>query len=146
MIKKSFVLLLCILLLFGFSSGKCLAREKSISKLKASSPKDAELASRKKRSKALAHYMMGIIYDNKGQVKLAINEYKKSLKLHPQSTLARLRLGIDYLVSREDEKAVKEFELAKKIDPKNSEARFLIALLYVSSGELEEAKKEYEEI
>ena len=59
-----------------------------------------------KHSKALAHYTMGIIYDNKGEINLAIQEYKKSLKYNPYSLLARLKLGVDYLVSGDEKKSI----------------------------------------
>ena len=103
-------------------------------------------ADKKKRSKALAHYTMGIIYDNEGKTGLAIREYKKTLKYNPNSTIARLRLGAAYLISGKDKKAVKELEFIKKVDPRNSQARFLLALIHASGGNFVAAQKEYEKV
>ena len=100
-------------------------------------------AADKNKSKALAHYTMGIIYDNKGQPNLAVSEYRESLRHDPHSTLARLRLGVDYLALEEEKKAVKEFELIEKIDPENKQATFILALVYTSRGDLASAEKKY---
>ena len=67
---------------------------------------------KERKSKALAHYTMGIIYDNSGKASLASREYKKALEINPASSLVRLRLGVDYLVLGENDKAIKtHFEI-----------------------------------
>jgi len=106
----------------------------------------ADIYAEERESKALAHYTMGIIYDNKGKTDFAIREYRKSLKYNPHSALTRLKLGVDYLVLGKEKRAVKEFQSVKSSDPKNLQARFLLALVHTSQGRFIEAEKEYEKI
>jgi len=144
----------CALLLFAFLFCSFFTGESRAAKgspasksevLKKEDGRDFALK-KERRSKALAHYAMGVIYDNRGKADLALREYKKSLKANPQSAPARLRLAVDYLILGEDEKASGELEIIKKSDPENSHARFLLALLHSSRGEFEKAREEYEAI
>ena len=154
MIAKSFVLLLSIVLFLGVFENLAFSAEESVTVLE--KPQKSSIFSfiklrkkfsiREKRSKALAHYMMGIIYDNKGKVNLAISEYRKSLKYNPNLTLPRLRLGADYLFLGQEEKAFIEFKLIIKLEPENSQARLLLALIYTSRGDFEKAGSEYKKI
>ena len=119
MVFKHVVLLFFIGLVFTFATSESkaakedtLAPQVEISKIKI---ENVRALKKEQRSKAVAHYTMGIIYDNKGEVSLAIEEYKKSLKINPQSGFARLRLGVDYLILGDAKKAISEFETVKKI-------------------------------
>lgn len=126
---KRFALQLCVLFFFCFSG--CAPQ--------------ANADGREKKKKALAHYTMGIIYDNRQKPALAAREYEKSLKYVSRSAPAHLRLGADYLVLGDEEKALREFEAAKEIDPENKETRILLALVYANRGIRHTRDKKFDE-
>ena len=76
-------------------------------------------------SKALAHYAMGVLFDNQNRVADAIEEYKKALKLDPDAIVIHVRLGSDYLLIGKTEEAINEFAKIESIDPDNAEINYL---------------------
>ncbi|MFH0764766.1 MAG: tetratricopeptide repeat protein [Candidatus Omnitrophota bacterium] len=97
-------------------------------------------------SKSLAHYTMGIIYDNENRPEDAIREYNEALRLGPDVSYIRTRLGVDYLLTKKEASAFEELTLAEKLDPQDAKPKFLTALIYTSLGKFEEARKKYEEV
>ncbi|MDD5439012.1 MAG: tetratricopeptide repeat protein [Candidatus Omnitrophica bacterium] len=97
--------------------------------------------------KALSHYMMGLLYDNEGEFKKAIEEYTKASLADPKSTVFRVKRGVDYLVLGEHKKAVEELSAAKAIeDPENITAALVLGIVYTAQGDYQAAQKEYEDI
>ena len=97
-------------------------------------------------SKALAHYTIGVIYDNEGKVAEALAEYKKALELDPKISYLHTRLGVDCFLTKDVDGAVDEFKAAKILDPLDTKPRFLLALAYTEQKKLDLARKEYESI
>ena len=50
-------------------------------------------------SKSLAHYTMGIIYDNEEKFTDAIREYREALSLEPKISYVHTRLAVDYILT-----------------------------------------------
>ena len=68
-------------------------------------PEDAEIL-----------YLLGYSYDRAGRQQEAIDAFKGSLALEPESAIARLRLGNLYLALRQTEAAAEQFERAHASD------------------------------
>jgi len=102
--------------------------------------------SSKALAKSLAHYTMGIIYDNEGKQKEAVREYRESIKAEPNVSYIHTRLAVDYLILKEDENALAELAFAERLDPSDTKPKFLTALIYSSQGKFAEAQKKYEEV
>jgi len=97
-------------------------------------------------SKALAHYTMGIIYDNEGKLQNALDEYKAALALDPKISYLHTRIGVDYFLSKNIDAAIEEFNIARTLDPLDTKPRFLLALAYTAENKFNLAQKEYEAI
>jgi Tfp pilus assembly protein PilF len=97
-------------------------------------------------SKSLAHYIVGLVYDNENQRSRAITEYRKALKYDKDSALIRLRIGTDLIVMGDNKRAIRELEAAKKLDPSDTTANFILAVAYTSSGDFDAAQKQYESV
>ena len=95
-------------------------------------------------SKALAHYTIGVIYDNEGKTRQAREEYKKALELDPKISYLHTRLGVDYFLGKKTDQAVEEFKTAQALDPLDTKPRFLLALAYTAQNKFDLAQKEYE--
>ena len=106
----------------------------------------SEVAPTTAESSSLAHYAMGVIYDNDGRIDAAIEEYKEALKHDNDSDAIHTRLGADYLLRNEFEEAAFHLELAKKLDPESIKPRVLLALIYTTQRRFDEATGEYQEI
>lgn len=98
------------------------------------------------RSKALAHYMMGVMDDLNGDNKLAVSEYQKSLKFDPHQPMAQLRLGSHYFRTGQINQAIKQLKSVLKDQPNSVEAHYLLALIYSSQKKYLLATQEYESI
>jgi len=97
-------------------------------------------------SKSLAHYTMGIIYDNEDRREDAIREYVEALRLGPDASCIHARLGVDYLLTKREVRALEELALSESLDPQDAKPKFLTALIYTSLGKFDEAQKKYEEV
>ncbi|MCM8791195.1 MAG: tetratricopeptide repeat protein [Candidatus Omnitrophica bacterium] len=97
-------------------------------------------------AKSIAHYTMGIIYDNELRAEDAIKQYEAAIKIEPDVSYLHTRLAVDYFLTKDVEKALEELTKAKFLDPADPKPRFLAALIYTSSHRFEEAQKEYQEI
>ena len=93
--------------------------------LKKTAPTTAE-------SSAVAHYAMGVIYDNDGKINEAIKEYKEALRYDKRSGAAHARIGADYLLQNDIKNAISHLLLAKKYDPEGIKPRVLLALIYTT--------------
>ncbi|TRZ94929.1 tetratricopeptide repeat protein [bacterium] len=97
-----------------------------------------------KAKSALSHYIMGVMYDDLGQIDQAIQEYKKSLRFDSGNALVHFNLAVSYLKNSQLTKAEEEFKSAVKLDPDAVEPHALLALLYSSQHKIELATLEYE--
>lgn len=97
-------------------------------------------------SSALAHYAMGMIYDNEGNINKALSEYKKALTYDDTSSFIHTRIGAAYLLKNKPEEAIYHLSIAKKHSPGNAKVHVLLALIYTSQKKFEDATREYQEI
>jgi len=97
--------------------------------------------------RALAHYIMGILYDSEGDLEAAIKEYEEASSSEEEDiSRIHIRLAVDYLLLEHKDKAIEELMIAEGLDPKSTKTRFLLALIYASDGKYDAAQKKYEEI
>ncbi len=98
----------------------------------------------KKLSLAMSHYIMALLYDNSGEVGLAVREYEKALKFDRDNPLIHLNLAITLIRDNEIKRARGELDYSIKLDPEAAEPYVVSALLNISEGKLNLAAKEYE--
>ncbi len=100
---------------------------------------------RHQRSRSLASYTMGVVYDLQGYTEKAIQEYERSAAFD-DNYAAHLRLGTDYARLGMLDEAQAELQLVLDKDPGNIQSRYLLALIYSSRKNFEKAALEYEAI
>lgn len=84
------------------------------------------------------HLNLGVAYEKRGEVDLAIKEYQRAAKKLP---LALLYLGNAHFLKNQWQEAELYYRKAIEKDPKNADAYNNLAWLYYSKGEnLEEAE------
>ncbi len=94
-------------------------------------------------TKAYAHYLMGILYDNSNNPKAAIEEYAQAIEYDRNSHYGYLRLAVDYIRIGQYEEAIKQLNFAVQFSPEEIIPRSLLAILYASVNKYDEAIKEY---
>ena len=119
-----------ISILLMVSSGECLADEQRIPS----------------HSKALAHYMMGVMDDLNGESKQAAIEYQKSLTFDNQQSMAHLRLAAYHFRTGQVSEATKHVKIALKFSPSDPQSHYLLASIYSSQKKYDLATKEYEKV
>lgn len=98
----------------------------------------------RKAAATLSHYIMGAMYEQLGDIDLAIEEYRKALKTDKQSFLIHLNLASTYIKKNEISKAIEELKLTIRLDPEAVEPHAILALLYSSENKFDLATAEYE--
>ena len=96
----------------------------------------------------LLHKHLADIYERKGDIKTAKEQYQRVIQLVPEGTdlakLAEIKLtiinGEEHLATGELIEARSEFEKALAFDPKNYSARMSLATVYHSLGNLQKAQ------
>lgn len=68
-------------------------------------------------TKAYAHYIMGVLYDNNGQIHKAQEEYKKVIEADPGSLSGHMRLCVNYVKLGLFRKAIQQIAAAMKSYP-----------------------------
>ncbi len=95
-------------------------------------------------SKAYAHYMMGVIFDDLNQSQDALEEFKQAQQLDSGADLINLRIALDYIKLDQKSQAIDELNRALLNNPDNLQARTLLAFLYTATGEKQLAEIQYE--
>ncbi len=97
-------------------------------------------------SRAYAHYLMGLIYDNQGKLEEALGEYEKALEFDPHSSTILISLGKYYLRRGMVDESRQKLRQAVQFDPDNEDAHLLLALICELQEDIEGAAKHYEDV
>lgn len=149
LLKNSLILFLTISFLI---TGYARAAVKSAEKMPLPREKPGVVDAR-----ASVHYLMGLIYDKRGEFEEAIKEYREALRFDPHSPSIIAQLIKDYtwlgqMYQRQGKlkEAVKQYEALLKFhsgDPdKNIAFRFFLAAIYERAGQLKEAGANLEKV
>jgi Tfp pilus assembly protein PilF len=109
----------------------------------------------KSPNKARGHVMVGDAYQNLGRIDEAIQEYKTTLTLKPNSaevhsnqvidyTAVHNNLGTVYQKLGRQEEAIQEYKTALTLKPNSAEIHYNLGAVYRKTGRIEEAIQEYE--
>lgn len=107
-------------------------------------PQDAAFAFDKQVSSALSHYIMGVVYEDTGDIDKAIREYKKALRADNRSAAIHASLASGYIKKDKIPEAIEELNLAVQLDPESVTPHAILALLYSLQNKPEQARNEYE--
>ncbi len=80
--------------------------------------------------KKQAHFEKGLAYEEAGEIKAAIIEYRNAIQIDPKYAEARYQLGLAYLKTQQPGKALGELERAGSLDPNNTDALIKTAEMY----------------
>ncbi len=98
------------------------------------------------KSKALSHYIMGVVNDLNGRGSQAVSEYDRSVNLNPTEPAPHLRLGAYYARLGQLDEAEAQMKTVLKLSPGETQAHYLLALIYSSQKKFDLAASEYEYI
>jgi Tfp pilus assembly protein PilF len=99
----------------------------------------------KKESSALSHYIMGVVYEDLGDIDNAIQEYRAALKQDSGNSVVHLNLASSLIKKNEIPKAIEELNIVVQLDPEAVEPHAILALLYSSQNKTDLAAREYEQ-
>ena len=85
------------------------------------------------------HYRLGKLYERKGDLDAAIDQYQKTLSIQPAHSQALSSLAVVYALREEYEKSVSIFKKIIRLRPDNSGADYNIACLYARQNMIEES-------
>jgi Tfp pilus assembly protein PilF len=102
------------------------------------------LALDKKISSSLSHYIIAGMYQRRGELEKAVDEYKKALKNDYENSVIHLNLATAYIKNNQLDQAINELNLAINFDPQAVEPHAILALLYSLQNKLDLATGEYE--
>lgn len=143
-VKRSFVfiviLLTFVLTTAGVLSTLSFARART-SSIDRSRIQDPEI---KGQSGALAHYLMGAIYDNHGESGKAGEEYQKALGFRDDISAIYIKKGSGLLVLGKLDEAESTLQKAIELDPEDVKAYLILAVIYTAKGEFVKAQQAYE--
>jgi tetratricopeptide (TPR) repeat protein len=89
-----------------------------------------------------AHFNMGLLHEARGEIDLAISEYKKEQEVSPFSGEADFNLGLLYANLKDLNNAIKEFQRCIEKNDKFANAYIFLAKAYMDSGRgLDEAAR-----
>ena len=93
---------------------------------------------------ASGHYLLAIVYDQKGELSQAIAKLEQTKTIIPQDEGIAFQLGLLYWREQEFNKAEQEFERAINLNPDYANARYMLGLAYDQNNEKEKARQEFE--
>lgn len=94
---------------------------------------------------ATVHNNLGVTYDARDQVDMAIGEYMEALRLNPGLADAHNNMGTAYRAKGWMDDAMREYRTALDLSPDHAIARHNLGLSYAHMGDNEGAILEYEE-
>ncbi len=94
----------------------------------------------------LAHYNLGVIYDDNGMFEEAIAEFKQALQANPKNIDAHYRLGIAYATQGSDDQAISELRSVLQSEPSHIPTLYNLAVLYDGAGQQDQAIEYYRKV
>ncbi|MBF0532344.1 MAG: tetratricopeptide repeat protein [Candidatus Omnitrophica bacterium] len=95
-------------------------------------------------AQALAHYVLGQVYDFLGLSNRAVLEFQQSAQLDPTVYFTNLRLGAAYARLGMLDDAKQALRQAAESRPADTQAHYLMALIYSTQKNYDQAAAEYE--
>ena len=95
-------------------------------------------------SKAEYHYLQGLEFQNRGQIRQALGAYERTLEENPQHTMAHANLFFTYLTLGDLEKAEQYCQAALKLDPRLHETHHNLGILRRLQSRDQEAAKAFQ--
>lgn len=99
---------------------------------------------KKSPRKARPHYILGFLYDERGQVDNAIREFEVALTLDPNYAEAHNNLGVAYYKKGWMDQAIEKFQIAIRLDSKYADAYNNLGYVYNAKGWFDKAIEQYE--
>ncbi len=93
---------------------------------------------------SLAHYNLGIFFDQKERVDDAMDQFQKALEINPNIAEAHSNLGLDLLKKGQLDEAIIQFQKALEIRPNYAEAHNNLGNGFSQKGQMEEAMIEFQ--
>ncbi len=123
---------------------------KTIVRAKSVEPRDAERVFNRDLEKnpdsGLAHFGLGLVWNQRSEYDLAIEHFEKALRGQPDSVPVLRNLGESYLMKGQDREAIAVLEKAIKIDHLDKSTLFLLAVSYQNLEQYTEAIGLYERL
>ena len=91
-------------------------------------------------TEAQVWFERGLNYMTRANLMMAIQSFKESLKLNPDSVPARINLAYSYLDMQKPREALEQFNLLGKSHPDNYEVLYGLALATEKNGEKQSAR------
>ena len=92
------------------------------------------------------HYLLGTVYQARGEAEPAEAAYLKALALEPRFGAAYLQLGALYGATGRYEKALAELNKRLKASPKDVSALMLAGIIYERKGDVDKAEEAYQKV
>ncbi len=93
----------------------------------------------------LAHYWLGVIYRERADYEMAVEEQNKTLELDPDYGNAHNELGYLYLALRNFDKSIEHFQKYASLNPDDANPFDSLGEAYFIMGKLDEAVAKYKE-
>jgi len=103
----------------------------------------AEASEAKEYTQGLSHYILGVYYDDLGNLDKAIQEYKKVLETNPNSALLHLNLASVFIKKNDTVSAIAQLKQAAGLAPEAVEPHAILALIYAVQNKTDLATQEY---
>ncbi|MCK5595091.1 tetratricopeptide repeat protein [bacterium] len=95
-------------------------------------------------SDAYAHYCMGVICENKGEIGKAIGEYESTVQADGMAVRPRYNLAKLYIKAGLVEQAAEQYRVLSELDPKNKGLSTVLSALYLHQGLMCSKQRDYE--
>ncbi len=97
------------------------------------------------RPDADVHHNLGLAHAGKGNLEVAIKEYRESLRLNPNSSKTYSNLGIAFVGKGDIDAAIEHYQEALRLNPSNAEAYSNLGVALVGKNDTNEAIKKFQE-
>jgi Tfp pilus assembly protein PilF len=94
-------------------------------------------------TRSLSHYIMGLYYEDLGDIDGSIEEYQEALVADPESSLLHLNLASSFIKKNDVVKAIEQLKQASNLAPEAVEPHLVLALVYAAQNNPDLATSEY---